>query len=208
MDWIKSWNERYDRAPEDTRFGVVVAALLLVGMINMLLTIHSGFPFGLLLLAAIVFVAWVRISYVMEVPPEARGGVAGESNKLDIGWLYGLNRWYDNLPEDRQFWVVPVVLLVAGFVNMMLTLAHAFPFGLLFLLALLALAAIRVPFIRGWLREPPSLSLAATAAVTHTSPAPAAVTHTEPLPMLSKTPRSEPVPMPAIPHPPDPPEVE
>ena len=50
---------------------------------------------------------------------------------------------------------------------------------------LLALAVIRVPFIRGWLREPPSLSLAGPAAVTHGSPA---VTHAEPLPMLSETP--------------------
>jgi len=202
MDWIKSWNERYDRTAEDIRFGLVVAALVLVGAINMLLTIHAGFPFGLLLLAAILFVAWVRISYVMDTPPQARGGVGSEPHKLEIGWLYGLNRWYDSLPEDRQFWVAPVVLLVAGFINMMLTLAHTFPFGLLFLLVVLAMVAIRLPYERGWLKAPPSLTLAGPPGAPH------AVTHAETMPTLMEGPVAEPVPMPATSHPPEPPSVD
>jgi hypothetical protein len=215
MDWMKDWNQRYDRVPEEFRFGLVVAAMLLVGAINMLLTIHAGFPFGLLLLLAILFVAGVRLAYVMEVPPAARGGLGEAMPKLEIGWLHGLNRWYDSLPEDRQFWVLPVVLLVAGFINMMLTLSHAFPFGLLFLLVVLALVALRLPYARGWVQPPDGLSLTSSPAVAHSTRAVAqkapvahsmpAVTHEAPLPTLTETPVSEPAPMPATPQPLQPP---
>ena len=159
MDWVVSWNKRYERVPEDMRFGLVASLVVLVGMINMLLTISTGFPFGLLVLLAILLIAAVRFAYILEAPAEVRGETV-EPAKLHADWVVGLNRWYDALPEDRRFWVLPAVLIVAGFVNMMLTLAHAFPFALLFLLALLALVAIRLPYLRGWLREPPSLSLA------------------------------------------------
>ena len=177
MDWVVSWNKRYERVPEDMRFGLVVSFVVLVGMINMLLTISTGFPFGLLVLLAILLIAGVRFAYILEAPAEVRGETT-EPAKLQADWVVGLNRWYDGLPEDRQFWVLPAILIVAGFVNMMLTLAHAFPFALLFLLVLLALVAIRLPYLRGWLREPPSLSLAGAPsahAVEHaaTLPAPA-----------------------------------
>lgn len=175
MDWVVGWNKRYERVPEDMRFGLVVSLVVFVGLINMLLTISTGFPFALLVLLAILFIAGVRFAYILEAPADIRGE-AVEPAKLHADWVVGLNRWYDALPEERRFWVLPAVLIVAGFINMMLTIAHAFPFALLFLLVLLALVAIRLPYLRGWLSEPPSLSFAgapSAPAVEHTAALPA-----------------------------------
>jgi MYXO-CTERM domain-containing protein len=51
-----------------------------------------------------------------------------------------LNRWYEALPEPRRILVYPVVLLAAGAINMHWT---GSPFGLVFLLALVVLFALR-----------------------------------------------------------------
>jgi hypothetical protein len=50
--------------------------------------------------------------------------------------------------------VLLVILLGAGIVNMLLTIGNGFPFGLLFLLAILALVALRGPYVAGWLVPP------------------------------------------------------
>ena len=65
-------------------------------------------------------------------------------------WVLNLNRWYDALPESRRLWVFPAVLLIGGATNMKLTIAFGFPFGLLFLLTLLLLVAVRAPYTAGW----------------------------------------------------------
>jgi hypothetical protein len=60
------------------------------------------------------------------------------------------------MPELRRFWVFPVILLVAGTLNMLLTIWAGFPFGLIFLLAIFALVAMRAPYAAGLLKSPPS----------------------------------------------------
>jgi hypothetical protein len=62
-----------------------------------------------------------------------------------------LNRWYEALPEPRRVLVYPAVLLAAGAINMHWT---GSPFGMVFLLTLLVLFALRRSYIAGWFKEP------------------------------------------------------
>jgi hypothetical protein len=62
-----------------------------------------------------------------------------------------LNRWYEALPEARRVLVYPAVLLAAGAINMHWT---GTPFGMVFLLTLLVLFALRRSYIAGWFKEP------------------------------------------------------
>jgi hypothetical protein len=156
------WNGWYVDLPTEWRFQIVLWPLVALGAINMALTIAIGFPFGLLVLLGILFYAAVRVPAVLGwiVPTvELRSGEAAE-RRLEIpgtDWLVDLNRRYDAMPELRRLWVFPVILLVAGTVNMLLTIWAGFPFGLLFLLALVFLVALRAPYAGGLLRSPPSL---------------------------------------------------
>ena len=150
------WNEWYDALPDRWRFQVVLWPLLLIGTLNMLWTIGSGFPFGLLVVVAILLLAIVRLPYMTRrrAPPRT-GEPAERTVRLGrVDWAFRLNTWYDGLPEWRRFWIFPAVLVVAGGINMALTLGGHFPFALLFLLALLALVALRAPYVWGWLTPP------------------------------------------------------
>jgi outer membrane biosynthesis protein TonB len=60
-----------------------------------------------------------------------------------------LNRWYDSLPEPRRILVYPAVLLAAGAINMHWT---GSPFGLVFLLTLAMLFALRRSYTAGWVK--------------------------------------------------------
>jgi hypothetical protein len=157
-EWLVRWNDWYDRAPADWRFLMVLSPLLALGAINLLLTISSGFPFALLLLLGILFVAAIRIPY-------SRGWIVSADHKpvatpdatpfqIDPGrWVIDLNHRYEALPEAQKFWVYPAILLVAGLINMMLTIGTGFSFGLLVLVVLLALVAIRAPYVAGLFRS-------------------------------------------------------
>src|SRR3954470_5636876 len=64
------------------------------------------------------------------------------------------NLWYDGLPEFWRFQFIVWSLLVLGTINMMLTIAVRFPFALLVVLAILIIAALRVPYAMGWVAPP------------------------------------------------------
>ncbi len=149
------WNRWYDNVSEEWRFQFVVWSLLILGAINMVLTISVGFPFALLVMLGIIVIAAIRLPYFLgwvnhhqTEQTDPRFEIAG------AGWLIDLNHRYEAMPESRRFWVYPAILLIAGAINMMLTIGYGFPFGLLFLLALLALVVVRAPFTAGWLRHP------------------------------------------------------
>ena len=145
------WNRWYDTAPEQWRFQLVLWPLLLLGAINMMLTIWAGVPFALLVVLGIIFLAVVRIPYGLGwVTPSEAAEDQARFQMHSAGWAVDLNRRYDAMPESRRFWVFPAVLVIAGAINMLLTIGNGFPFGLLFLLALLALVAIRAPYVAGW----------------------------------------------------------
>ena len=55
------WNLWYDELPQEWRFQFVLWPLIALGAINILLTVSSRFPFGLLLLLGIIFVVAVRV---------------------------------------------------------------------------------------------------------------------------------------------------
>jgi len=135
---LQRWNCWYDALPEDWRFQAVLWPLILLGAINMGLTVSVGFPFALLVVLALIALLVVRVPFI-------------------LGWVYDINLWYDGLPETRRPWVILVVLAVAGGLNMVLTINRGFPFGILFLLALLLIILIRGPYTAGWLIPPTPL---------------------------------------------------
>ncbi len=143
------------------RFQLVAWTLVVIGAVNMLLTIAFGFPFGLLLVLAIAAMAVVRVPHALgwlrtgdEAAAAAGGGGAARMEIEAPSWVHDVNRWYDGLPEARRPLVLLAALAIPGALNMLLTIAAGFPFGLLFLLALLALIAIRAPYVAGWYKEP------------------------------------------------------
>jgi hypothetical protein len=152
------WNIWYDELPREWRFQFVLWPLIALGAINVLLTVSSRFPFGLLLILGIIFIAAVRVPYMLDRPVLANGAriASKHRSKFQISgfdWLIELNQRYEAMPELRRFWVFPIVLLIAGAINMLLTIGNRFPFGLLFLLALLAMVAGRAPYVAGWLKK-------------------------------------------------------
>jgi hypothetical protein len=158
---LYGWNCWYDRLPSEWRFQIVLWPLLAVGAINMAISIALWFPFGLLVLFAILFFAAVRVPHFLGWIVPASGPTLDEAGdrRLEVAgadWLFNLNRRYDSMPELRRFWVFPVILLVAGTLNMLLTIWAGFPFGLIFLLAIFALVAMRAPYAAGLLKSPPS----------------------------------------------------
>ena len=153
-DRLNRWNRWYDGAPEEWRSQIVLWPLLLLGFINMQMTIAGGFPFGLLVLLGLIAIAAVRMPYTLGWIKPADGGARIEVGRID--WLYDLNTSYDALPASRRFWVIPAILIVVGAINMKLTLSAGYSFGLLFLLALLAIIVVRAPFAAGLVTPPPA----------------------------------------------------
>jgi len=151
---VARWNRLYDNTPADWRFQFVVWVLLGLGAINMGLTVVAGFPFALLVLLGIVVIAVIRLPYSLGWLKPSEDAVADTAIRIESpGWLIDLNRRYDAMPEWRRFLVYPAVLLIGGAVNMILTIAFGFPFGLLFLLTLLGLILLRAPYTAGWLHQ-------------------------------------------------------
>jgi hypothetical protein len=170
----------------------------------MALTGASGFPFGVLVMIAVLALAAIRVPY-MRSRSAAAAPVTVATPKItvsEVPWVYDLNLWYDGVPELRRPYVILAVLMVAGGLNMLLTIHSGFPFGLLFLLAVLGMVAIRMPYVAGWLvpLTPPREKIAA-------APPPAQIAQE---PAIYATPMEiappEPAPMPiehgeAPPHP-------
>src|SRR4051812_12030833 len=120
-----------------------------------------------------------------------------------------LNRWYESLPEPRRILVYPAVLLAAGAINMHWT---GSPFGMVFLLTLLVLFALRRSYLTGWVKPADGSSAAleqqpkaaapvakapappvqaAPAPAAKPAPAPAAA---QPAPVPPPAPRPQPAP--------------
>ncbi len=164
-DRLEQWNRWYDGLPDEWRFQFVLWPVLIVGAINMVLTIGFGFPFGLLVVLAIAALACCRVPYafgwVQGTDPNAPHGQAGGAKPMfqlgRIDWVWNVNTWYEAQPELVRFWVVPAVLILVGTINMILTISARFPFGLLFLIALVGVAFIRGSYTSGWLTEPPDV---------------------------------------------------
>src|ERR1700712_4631244 len=123
-DRVTRWNLWYDSLPEDTRFQYILWPLLALGTVNLWLTLATRFPFALLVLLGVLFIAAVRVPYVQGwVRPAhalAPGGPATHHPRFQVAgppWLIDLNRWYEGLPESRRLWVYPAVLLAAGAIN-------------------------------------------------------------------------------------------
>jgi len=180
------WNRWYDGLPQEWRFQFILWPLIALGACNMLLSLSIRFPFGLLVLIGVLCVAAVRVPYASGwiTPAEALPGGEPGTRRLEIGgagadWLMGLNRRYEAMPDEHRFWVFPAILVIAGAINMQLTINRGYPFGLIFLIVLLAVIVMRAPYVHGLLRSPsmggtPAPALEYNARITDArSPAPA-----------------------------------
>ncbi len=58
---VVRWNRWYDAAPEMWRFQFVIWSLVVLGAINMLLTVAIRFPFALLVVLGIAVITAVRL---------------------------------------------------------------------------------------------------------------------------------------------------
>jgi hypothetical protein len=128
----------------------------------------------------------VRVPFVLGWVEASPGEPAMETGKPRISisavpWVYDLNLWYDGLPETRRPWVILGVLAVAGGLNMLLTIHSGFSFGILFLLALLAIILIRAPYVAGWLIPPTAPQQRFAAAAVPGQIAQDSATHAEPM---------------------------
>ena len=165
-DRLQRWNQMYDQTPERWRFQLAVWALVAIGVVNMLLTVAVGFPFALLVGLAIAAMAAVRVPYALGwLRTDGGENPAAGGARLEIkapSWVLGANRWYDGLDDTQRPLVLLAALVIPGAINMLLTFAGGFPFGLLFLLAVLALIAIRAPYAAGWFKGAPTPGPGAT----------------------------------------------
>ncbi len=164
------WNSWYDGLPQEWRFQVILWPLIALGACNMLLSLSMQFPFGLLVLLGVLCVAAVRVPYALGWIAPTDEPASGEpgTRKLEIGgagadWLIGLNQRYEAIPEARRFWVFPAILVIAGAINMQLTIDKGYPFGLIFLIVLLAVIVMRAPYAHGLLKSPSAVGIPAPA---------------------------------------------
>ena len=156
---LSGWNRWYDGLPQEWRFQFILWPIIALGVVNMLLSLSIRFPFGLLVLLGVLFVAAVRVPFVAGWITPAPALASGEPGAptLQIGgagadWIAGLNERYEAVPEKRRFWIFPAILLIAGAINMQLTISLGWPFGLIFLLVLLAISVVRAPYVHGLLK--------------------------------------------------------
>jgi hypothetical protein len=149
---LYGWNRLYERIPETQRFWVLVWGLIAVGAINMWLTISINFPFALLLVFALLAAAAIRLPRILGWIEEPKGEGPARMEIRNAQWIVDLNRRYEALPETRRPFVPLAILVVAGAINMWLTGAFGFPFALLFLIAVLGLIVIRLPWVAGWVK--------------------------------------------------------
>lgn len=78
LERISAWNRWYDGLPEEWRFQMILWPVLILGAINMLLTVASGFPFGILPLLGAGVIAYVRAThrYMVTAESQADGALA------------------------------------------------------------------------------------------------------------------------------------
>src|SRR3712207_2526635 len=108
-DRLHRWNLGYERTPQELRFQLVAWILVVIGAVNMLLTIAFGFPFGLLLVLAIAAMAVVRVPHALgwlrrgddgtpAGPAAPGGGGAARTESKGPSWVHGPNRREAGLP--------------------------------------------------------------------------------------------------------------
>lgn len=68
--------------------------------------------------------------------------------------LYRWNRWYDQQPEVWRSQIIVWFLVALAAFNTALSIWTGFPFLLLVVLAIAAIALVRVPYRMGWLQAP------------------------------------------------------
>lgn len=124
-----SWraNRWYDEAPEGWRFKLVVWGLVALGALNMLLTIVVRFPFGLMLLLAIIVLTAIRLPYALGWLKPADAATEGAPGDAPVqaawfeveppGWVLSLNHWYDDHSEFGRMAIMLGTVVAIGAVN-------------------------------------------------------------------------------------------
>ena len=76
LERFAAWNNWYDGLPEAWRFQMILWPILVLGAVNMLLTVALGFPFGLLPLLGVGALAYIRITHRTMTQAAVRSGGA------------------------------------------------------------------------------------------------------------------------------------
>ncbi len=150
-DWIYEINQRYEAVPEDRRFFIIPAILIVGGTLNLILTAARGWAFGGIFLLVLLAVLLVRAPYVwgMLLPPEKV-----TESPLARAWIHDANRWYDELSGESRFWTSIGAIGVVCVIDLLLVGSVGVPLALLFALELLILVVIRAPYISGMVESP------------------------------------------------------
>ncbi len=105
VDRMVSWNRWYDRLPPEWRFHLVLWPFIILGAINLMLTVSIRLPFGLLLILGFFAVGVVRAAYLQgryrPSPALATASEGGASYRLP-SWVIAANRRYDALAETQR----------------------------------------------------------------------------------------------------------
>jgi hypothetical protein len=98
LERIKAWNVYYDGLPEDWRFQMILWPIVTLFVVNMLLTIASGFPFGILPLLGVGAVVYVRVTHHYMTAAEAKAN--GET--VEPPWWIRPFLGYGKLGRDQD----------------------------------------------------------------------------------------------------------
>jgi hypothetical protein len=150
-DWLYELNQRYEALPGVPRFFIIPGILIAGGTANLVLTFTRGWAFGGVFLAVLLAVILLRAPFAWGVLPAPEKLTEGP---LARAWLHDVNRWYDEMPEERRFWTATVALGVVCIINLLLVSRLGAPLALLFLLELLALIGLRAPYVSGAVESP------------------------------------------------------
>ena len=143
MEQLYRWNAWFDAQTPNYRFDLAIWAVVVLGLVNLLLTMACGMAFGLLLLLGLILANLARLPYALgELPrPAAAGDPAGAMR---------LRAWHRRIAEAPDTVVSLPILGMAlaailGMGSLAALSAKAGPaFGILFILtAVNALAVIR-----------------------------------------------------------------
>jgi hypothetical protein len=143
MDQLYRWNAWFDEQTPKYRFDLAIWAVVVLGLLNLLLTMAFGMAFGLLLLLGLILANLARLPYALgELPtPAAAGDPVGTVR------LQALHRRITEAPDTVVSLPILGVALAAilGMGSLAALSAKAGPaFGILFILtAVNALAVIR-----------------------------------------------------------------
>ncbi|RYI22942.1 MAG: hypothetical protein EON48_07925 [Acetobacteraceae bacterium] len=143
LDQLYRWNAWFDAQTPRDRFDLAVWAVVILGLLNLLLTLALGMAFGLLLLLGLILANVARLPYALgELPPPATAAHLAGAERLQA-WHRRITAAPDHVVSLPILGVALAAILGMGSLAALSTKAGP-GFGILFILAVVnALVVIR-----------------------------------------------------------------